>query len=288
MSVVELDKRKGLSAAAFYEAYQKPKKPVVLTDFAARWPAVEKWTFDFFRKNYGHYTVPICDSAFHRAGDGYMKHSHVMRFGDYLTLIENQPTEKRLHNFQVMRESPELASDFIRPRMKGLRFFKFALLFFGGAGSRLNLHYDIDCSHVFLTHFITRKEVYLFPPEQAGLLYQHPYTVQSHVDVLNPDLEAFPAFQFTTPHHAVLNHGEALFIPSRWWHYVYYTEGGYSLALRARDSLVNGLRGAYNLARHFVVDKGMNGLRADKWKRWKEREAQHRAVSALEKMKIQP
>lgn len=287
MNVVEVDRRNGLSATAFYEAYQKPKKPVVLTDFVDDWPAVKKWTFDFFRENYGRYTVPICDAAFHEAGVAYMKHSHLMRFGDYLNLIENHPTEKRIHNFQVMREAPELASDFIRPHLKGLHFFRFALLFFGGAGSRLNLHYDIDCSHVFLTHFITRKEVYLFPPGEGRLLYQHPYTVQSHIDVLNPDLKAFPAFQFTTPHHAVLNHGETLFIPSRWWHFVYYIEGGYSLAIRARESLTNAIKGSWNLVRHFVVDKGMNALSGGGWKRWKVREAQRRAASALEKIKSQ-
>lgn len=288
METLKVDRRTALSGASFYEQYLKPKRPLIVTDFARDWPALKKWTFDFFKDNYGHYTARVHDQGFHQAGRGYMKHSDTMCFKDYLTLIGNHPTQKRFHNFQVMREAPELVQDFILSRIKDLHFFKFALLFFSGAGSRVNLHYDIDCSNVFLMHFATRKEVYLFPPEARARLYHRPYNMQSHVDVLHPDLEAFPAFRSTTAYRAVLYHGETLFIPSLWWHYVYYPQGGYSLAIRATDSLWRSLRGACNSARHFLVDKGMNKLRGDKWQCWKVRQARRKAERAMEKISLQP
>lgn len=284
---MEVDRRSGLSASAFYEEYLKPKRPVILTDFSQAWPALKNWTFDFFKERYGDRKVPICEVDFHASGAYYMKCAETMPFKDYLTLIQKYLTNKRLQNFQIMKEAPELAQDFVLPHMKGLHFFRFALLFFGGAGSRFNLHYDIDCSNVFLTHFISRKTVYLFPPEAADFLYHHPYTVQSHVDVLNLDLKRFPAFRFVTPQRAVLDHGETLFIPSLWWHYVYYNEGGYSLSLRATDSLNRSLEGAWNLARHFVIDLGMNRLFGERWKQWKVDKAQQRAEAVMRNTKPQ-
>jgi hypothetical protein len=41
------------------------------------------------------------------------------------------------------------------------------------------------------------------------------------------------------------------------------------------------LKGGYNLARHTVVDKGMNSLLGPKWKEWKENKAIERAQAVL-------
>jgi hypothetical protein len=271
----------GISRDEFYENYLKPRVPVIFTDLAKDWKATSLWTFDYFREHYGHWDVPMYDSSFHAPGKGYMQPAFHKRFDAYLDEIEAGPTRLRFHNFQLLKLAPELREHYETPTiMDG--FYNFALMFFGGKDARLNLHYDIDCSHVFLTHFQTRKKVFLYSPDQGTCLYKLPSTNHSHVDVLEPDLEQYPAFKLAKGMEADLEHGETLFIPQLWWHYVYYSEGGFSLSLRANDSIKTRVRGAWNLARWFAIDRGMNAVAGSRWKDYKDTLAQKNAERLLE------
>ncbi|MCM5663535.1 cupin-like domain-containing protein [Galbibacter mesophilus] len=278
-----VEKVANITKEEFKEKYLSTHTPVIFKDLAKNWKATSEWTFDFFRKNYGNWEIPMYDDSYHNPGDNYMKPVTTKKFHDYLDIIEKNPTNLRFHNFQIMKRAPELADYYNTPTiMDG--FLKFALMFFGGKGSALNLHYDIDCSHVFLTHFQTEKIVYLFNPNQSRLLYKLPFTNHSHVNVLNPDYHKYPAFKYAKGLKAVIEHGETLFIPKLWWHYVYYSEGGFSLALRANDSLKTKAKGLYNLVRLFTVDTGMNFLAGEKWKNYKEEKAKENANKVLRKI----
>lgn len=280
MNYLPVEKIESPSKKEFYKNFVNQPKPVILKDLSKDWPAREKWTFDFFKNQYGDWQVPMYDENYHQSGSGYMKPVVHKRFKDYLDIIEHKPTNLRFHNFQIMKRAPELAKDYKKPKiMNG--FMDFALMFFGGKDSKLNLHYDIDCSHVFLTHFQTEKTVYLFPPEASDQLYKLPYTNHSHLNILDPDFEEFPAAKGLTGYKAVIKHGETLFIPKLWWHYVHYSEGGYSLALRANDKLSTRARGLYNLIRLFTIDRGLNFLFKEDWKKWKYRKAKEKAAAHI-------
>jgi hypothetical protein len=68
----------------------------------------------------------------------------------------------------------------------------------------------------------------LFPPEQLANLYIGPLDFTpagqaiSLVDLVNPDLQRFPKFAEAARHAQVaeLGPGDALFIPSMWWHHI--------------------------------------------------------------------
>jgi hypothetical protein len=68
----------------------------------------------------------------------------------------------------------------------------------------------------------------LFPPEQLDNLYVGPMELTpagqqiSMVDLNHPDLERFPRFAEALEHarSAVLEPGDAIYIPSMWWHHV--------------------------------------------------------------------
>jgi hypothetical protein len=98
---------------------------------------------------------------------------------------------------------------------------------------------------------------------------------------LKPDYDKFPAFKNAVGYEIILEHGETLFIPSTYWHFIEYVDGGYSLSLRANDSVRTQLKGLWNLSNHFVIDKGMNALWGMKWKTWKEDYAQRKAMALL-------
>ncbi len=280
MQLKPIEKRSNLSREEFIENYLKPKRPVVFTDLAKDWPALNKWTFQWLRENHGDLEVPLYDNNVH-SSKSYYQAARTMRFGDYLSLIEKGPSDLRIFLFDIFKKAPELKQDIIFPTiMDGfLKSYKF--MFFGGQDSVVRLHYDMDCSHVFLTQFQTRKQVILFAPEDSEKIYHHPYTVQSHIDPLNPDYDKFPALKNVTGYEATIGHGETIFMPSLWWHYIKYVDGGYSVALRANDSIFTQVRGGYNLVRHTFIDKGMNLLMGENWKKWKEDKASENALESM-------
>lgn len=281
MRLQPIEKRSGLTPEEFREEYLLPKRPVVFTDLVKDWPATEKWTFDWFRKNYGHLEVPLYGNDFHESGKYYMTSKRKMKFGDYLSLIEKGPTELRMFLYNIFEHAPELAKDFSMPDIMNGWNKRYYFMFFGGEGSTVNLHYDIDCSHVFLTQFQTRKRVYLFPHEQGKFLYHEPFTVKSQMDVNNPDFSRYPAFKHAEGFRTILEHGETLFMPSRYWHHIDYIEGGFSLALRSYTDWQMRLNALENIATHFVVDKGLNRVLGNKWHHWKKEKARARAEKAM-------
>lgn len=75
---------------------------------------------------------------------------------------------------------------------------------------------------------VGRRRFTLFPPEQEGNLYIGPAEITpagrpiSLVDLNNPDFERFPLFRraFETIQIADLGPGDAIYIPTGWWHHV--------------------------------------------------------------------
>jgi hypothetical protein len=110
-----------------------------------------------------------------------------------------------------------------------------------------------------------RRRFTLFPPEQIANLYIGPLDFaptgapMSLVSLRNPDFERYPKFReaLAAAHTADLAPGDAIFIPSLWWHHVeslesfnvlvnywwHDSQGDGSLADSAFDALLHGILG---------------------------------------------
>jgi hypothetical protein len=166
--------------------------------------------------------------------------------------------------YNIFRHAPELCHDYKKPTIMDGFIDSFPFMFFGGQGSSVALHYDIDLSHVFLSQFHGRKRVVLFEPQQSRNIYQHPYTVASYIDVNKPDYDSFPALKNVIGYEGMLYPGETLFMPSGYWHYIEYVDWGFSISLRSNESYFRRAKGLINIARHYVVDRSMNRLMGSK------------------------
>lgn len=95
-----------------------------------------------------------------------------------------------------------------------------------GNKSRIAAHYDAPDNLICVA--AGRRRVTLFPPEQVENLYIGPLHFTpagqaiSMVDFAKPDFEKHPKFKEAIKHALVveLNPGDALFIPSMWWHHI--------------------------------------------------------------------
>jgi hypothetical protein len=281
LTLKPIERRSGLNAESFGKEYLAPMKPVVFTDLTAHWPARQKWTIQHFKSHYGHLKVPVVSSNYSKPGKGYMEPDRVISFREYLDILEAGPTDLRIFLWNIFRVAPELRNDFSIPDIMDGFVDELPFMFFGGEGSKVALHYDIDMSHVFLNQIHGRKRVVLFAPDQSRNLYRHPFTVASYVDLNKPDYARYPALAKAEGLEVMLEPGETLFMPSGYWHYIEYTDGGYSISLRSFGSLPDRLRGLANIATHYVVDKGMNRLIGPNWRKLKERMAERRAEAVL-------
>jgi hypothetical protein len=95
-----------------------------------------------------------------------------------------------------------------------------------GNRTRIAAHYDLPCNLAITV--AGRRCFTLFPPEQIHNLYMGPLDPTpagqpvSLVDFHAPDLQRFPRFQqaLEAGLQVVLQPGDALFIPSMWFHHV--------------------------------------------------------------------
>ncbi len=265
----------------FTENYLKPQQPVVLRGLWKQYDAYEKWTMDYFKQTMGDIEVNLFSSKMAKPSETLSVPHAKMKFSDYLTLIEKEPTDLRLFLFPVFKFKPELLKDFGYPKITG-RYLKIPFMFFGPKYSFTRMHMDIDLSNVFLTQFAGKRRVVLFPPDQSDLLYRLPFNVHSTVDIDKPDLATYPAMQYAKGYTAILEQGDTLFMPSGYWHHVEYLESGFGLSVRTLGaSLGTILSGLWNVSVQRKTDDIMFKLRGQKWFEYKKRIANKRAEKAM-------
>ena len=263
----------------FQQHYLTPCKPVILTNFSESWLAREKWTFDYFKNCAGNVVVPLYGGTFAAAEKTYMEVTTHMSFGDYLDLIATERTQLRMFLFNIFKHIPNLRNDFDYPSIVPSFLEKHPFLFFGGSGSFVDVHYDVDLSHIFLTQFYGKRKIILFAPSESILLYRHPLTVSSNIDIGDPDFVKYPKLKEAKGMECILEPHETLFIPSGYWHYVYYLEGGFGLILRSQAiPFTRRMTALLNTFKLIILDNSMSKLiGAQRWYWFKEQMAVKRA-----------
>jgi len=253
----------------------RDRRPVVVSDLAADWPALRQWTPEQLAAQHGERTVRVYDASFGAPGRDYMSSIDSMRFADFLEETQHRGRDLRMFLYNLSRQIPELLDDVRLPEV-GLRFSRrFIFSFFGCHESTTPLHYDIDMGDVLHTVVRGRRRVRLFAPRDGAALYRHPFTVRSYVDLDSPDFGRWPALARARGYEVILEPGQTLYMPSGWWHEFHYLEAGIGVSLRAASPRWSErAQGLLNLLVASPIDRIANRLAPQHWYLWKARRAE--------------
>lgn len=280
-----IDLVENISPKRFKKDYLRKDRPVILRGLWNDYPALKKWTVDYFKNEMGDTEIGVFDGKMQKEDRSFKQPDRTMKFADYLDIItSDKESEVRLFLFNIFKHNPELKNDFSYPPLT--RFYiKIPFMFFGGKNSKVRIHQDMDWSNVFLTQLHGRKEVFLFHPKYSGLLYKYPFGVHSSVNLDDPDYEKYPGLKHIKGLHCIMEPGDTLFIPGGFWHYIKYLDGGYAINQRALSTNPRKwLIGFWNVAILSNLDDLFRKIFGSRWFDYKVHQTQRQAQKELEKL----
>lgn len=257
-----------ISKDDFYHNFYKTQTPVVVEKLTEDWPAYKKWNFDYIKEIAGDKIVPLYNNDPVSADKKVNEPDARMKMSEYIDLLLKGPTDLRIFLFNLLKQAPSLQNDFSFPDL-GLNLFKsLPMLFFGGAGSNVFMHFDIDLANILHFHFAGEKQCILVPPSDTKYMYKLPYAniCREDIDFDNPDFKKWPALKYVNTYKVHLSHGEMLYMPEGWWHYMQYLTPGFSMSLRSLAKRpANFTNAVLNL---FVKRNYDNYMRKKHGKKW--------------------
>jgi hypothetical protein len=193
----------------FIQNYVKKQKPIIIKNLVDHWPALQKWSVEYFSKNFSASKVGMMKIV-----DGVSDlHSYKVQSTkniDTYTAVAS-PIEFLEGNVQNDYECPEYCKNGSHLRSR---------IFIAPKDSATALHRDIPENIYVLVK--GKKKIQLFSPitnmYPNHIFSKHPNF--SKIDLANPDYIKFPKLRVAKPLIAELNAGDTLYIPSMWWHYV--------------------------------------------------------------------
>ena len=277
-----------LTVEEFNRKYLRPQRPVLLKGLANLQPAGKKWTIDWFKETMGDMEIPVFDNTqTQRVYSTMVNADFKMPFREFLDIIaSDKPSDIRIFRYNLYKERPELKKDFSCPHFIRKNIVRhYGLMFLGGKDTDVRLHYDVDMSNVLLTQISGSKRVVLFEPKYTPFLYRVPFNTHSFVDIKNWDEKEFPGLKYVKGMEIIQEPGDGLFMPSGWWHYNTYLNGGISVAYRKMAQTPAKLwKGFSFLAFTMPVDKIMILLFGKKWFKRKNEMCKEQVNRAIEKL----
>ncbi len=222
------------SLSEFEERHLKAGQPCVFRGLARDWPAVKQWrNVDYLMEIMGGRTVPI------ELGKHYMDASfsqQLMPFGAFLRqhVLGKSDTIGYLAQTELLQQVPALLQDLVVPdycAMGSAPTVKPAInAWLGPAGTVSPLH--TDPQHNVFVQVAGSKALLLHPASENARLYAEEGLMNntSQVDAADPDLARFPKYAEARGWLAVVEAGDAVFIPHMCWHYVTSLQPSWSLS----------------------------------------------------------
>lgn len=221
----QIDRLNCPSIERFHKEFFQKGQPVIITNAISFWPAMSKWNLSYIKEIAGSRLVPV------EIGSKYTEDSWTQKLMTISDFIENYILEAEketkpvgyLAQHQLFEQIHELQEDIIIPTYCCLGENEDISVnaWFGPKGTVSPLHYDPK--HNFLCQVMGQKYIRLYSPHVSNSLYPHEGHLlenTSQVDVEKPDFEKFPLFKELLYTEFVLEPGEMLYMPPKYWHFV--------------------------------------------------------------------
>ncbi|EFH59528.1 transcription factor jumonji domain-containing protein [Arabidopsis lyrata subsp. lyrata] len=220
-----VEKRSGLSLEGFLRDYFLSGTPVVITNSMAHWPARTKWNhLDYLNAVAGNRTVPVEVGKNYLCSDWKQELVTFSKFLERIRTNKSSPMEPTyLAQHPLFDQINELRDDICIPDycFVGGGELQSLNAWFGPAGTVTPLHHDPH--HNILAQVVGKKYIRLYPSSLQDELYPYSETMlcnSSQVDLDNIDKTEFPKATELEFMDCILEEGEMLYIPPKWWHYV--------------------------------------------------------------------
>lgn len=220
--------------------YIEAGSPVIITGLSVG-PCTHCWSNEYLKEAVGVDRQVVVHSSKEEAMDFQNKNFDYVKqeFGSFIdaaangervylrSLSKDAPNEKPT---SLADDFPEIADDFKLPEelaYVGENAHSTPLRISGPV--KMWLHYDVLPN--VLCQIRGTKRLLLYPPTDVGHLGFDAGASSSAIDVFTAKLADHPALRHTTPHRAILEPGEILFIPATWAHTAAAPADGMSVAV---------------------------------------------------------
>ncbi|XP_062192150.1 lysine-specific demethylase JMJ30-like isoform X5 [Phragmites australis] len=223
LSCKQIERRSCISLEAFIRDYFLYESPVILSGCIDHWPARTKWKdIKYLESIAGDRTVPV------EVGKHYVCTEWKQEFITFSQFLERMWSNDSA-NLTYLAQHPlfdqikELREDITVPEYcyAGGGELQSLNAWFGPHGTVTPLHHDTH--HNLFAQVLGRKYFRLYPASVSGDLYPHTETMisnTSQVDLDNIDEKEFPRAGDLEFMDGILEEGDLLYIPPKWWHYM--------------------------------------------------------------------
>ena len=226
------------TAEEFHSTYLEPRRPVIITALADRWPALTGWAPDELARRFGQRRVEV------RRGDK----QYYTTLSSYVEYLKKQakPTWGRpafkqdpatllyLHALVLAETLPELLEDFEVPSLFATNWLErpewrsllpigvrqSSVLFIGPPDARSRTHRDRYHTHAWFTQLHGEKKFKMLAPNLLPTNCQDPDDTDRAlvIDLARIDHTQYSELDPSWVHDVSLRPGDTLFIPAGWWH----------------------------------------------------------------------
>lgn len=228
----------------FYREFYYANRPVKLTGLVDHWPALEKWTLDYFESLLGEATVEVQGERgkapdYESQKDRHKRH---VKLSEVLALLRrDQPSNEyyiTAYNDTVNKQTlAPLWADLgpislLEPSGGNDGFF-----WLGPAGTLTPFHHDL--TNNLLVQVEGRKHVRMVPSWEVARMRNHLHCFSALEPHDFADASSKPPLLL----ECTIDQGEAIFLPVGWWHHVTALDRSISMSFTnfaARNEFTDG------------------------------------------------
>jgi [protein]-arginine 3-hydroxylase / protease len=209
----------------FRRHFMRSRTPVVIRGCLHGTRALDQWTPQYFGTRYAAAKVRIASPPRLTSSCGYTEST----LGEYVAALEaGEVGRKYLSQWRAFDLFAELEESLPTPGYVPDHRRIMRSVWIGPANTYIGFHVDnhtvFDGVGNIFTQVYGRKEVTLVAPKDGHLMYRRDRDTGDHwhsrVDFENHDYSATPLFRRATCLQAVMEPGDALYIPPYYWHSV--------------------------------------------------------------------